>query len=40
VSLAPQTASHFVPYVFSLEEIQRLIRAAEQYEAFKVWPGV
>ena len=40
VSLAPQTASRYVPYVFSLEEIRRLIRAAEQYEAFKVWPGM
>ena len=29
VSLAPQTESHYVPYVFSLEEIRQLIKAAE-----------
>jgi integrase/recombinase XerD len=40
VSLAPQTTSRYVPYVFSLEEIRRLIRAAEQYPGLKVWPGV
>jgi integrase/recombinase XerD len=40
VSLAPQTASRYVPYVFSLEEIRRLIRAVEQYRGFKLWPGM
>ncbi len=40
VSLAPQTTSRYVPYVFSLEEIRRLIRAAEQYRGLKLWPGV
>lgn len=40
VSLAPQTASHYQPYVFSLEEICRLIRAAEQYGGYRVSAGM
>ncbi|MGH7121322.1 MAG: tyrosine-type recombinase/integrase [Acetobacteraceae bacterium] len=40
VSLAPQTASHYVPYVFSVDEIRRLIRAAERYQGHRFWPGM
>lgn len=40
VSLAPQTESRYVPYVFSLEEIRRLIRAAEQHQGRNFWPGM
>lgn len=40
VSLAPQTTSHYVPYVFSLEEVRRLIRAAEQYRGHRFWAGM
>ena len=40
VSLAPQTESHYVPYVFSLEEIRRLISAAEQHQGRNFWPGM
>jgi integrase/recombinase XerD len=38
VSLAPQTESHYVPYVFSIEEIRRLIKAAERYKGSNLWP--
>lgn len=40
VSMAPQTASHYQPYVFSLAEIRRLIRAAEQYRGKVFWPDM
>lgn len=40
VSLAPQTESHYVPYVFSLEEVRRLITAAEQHQGRNFWPGM
>lgn len=40
VSLAPQTESHYVPYVFSREEIRRLITAAEQHQGRNFWPGM
>jgi integrase len=40
VSLAPQTESHYVPYVFSLDEIGRLIKAAEQHQGRNFWPGM
>src|SRR5579883_947598 len=40
VSLAPQTESHYVPYVFSLEEIRRLVTAAEQHQGRNFWPGM
>jgi integrase/recombinase XerD len=40
VSLAPQTASYYQPYAFSLEEVRRLIRAAEQYRGRLFWPDM
>jgi integrase/recombinase XerD len=40
VSMAPQTASRYVPYVFSLEEIRRLVKAAERYHGLKFWPDM
>jgi len=40
VTLAPQTESHYVPYVFSPEEIRRLIKAAEQHQGRNFWPGM
>ena len=40
VSLAPQTESHYIPYVFSLEEIRRLITAAEHHHGRNFWPGM
>jgi len=40
VSLAPQTESRYVPYVFSLEEVRRLIKAAEQHQGRNFWPGM
>lgn len=40
VSLAPQTESHYIPYVFSLEEIRRLITAADHHHGRNFWPGM
>jgi len=40
ISLAPQTESHYVPYVFSREEIHRLVKAAEQHHGRNFWPGM
>ncbi len=40
VSLAPQTESHYVPYVFSREEIHRLVKAAEQHQGRNFWSGM
>lgn len=40
VSLAPQTASYYQPYVFSVEEVRRLILATEQYQGRVFWPGM
>lgn len=40
ISLAPQTESRYVPYVFSLEEVSRLIKAAEQHQGRNFWPGM
>jgi integrase/recombinase XerD len=39
-SLAPQTASYYQPYVFSLEEVRRIIDAAEQYRGRVFWPDM
>lgn len=40
VSLAPQTESHYAPYVFSHEEVRRLIKAAGQHQGRNFWPGM
>lgn len=39
VSLAPHVRSHYVPYIFSLDEIRRLIQAAEQPQGGRSWPA-
>jgi integrase/recombinase XerD len=40
VSLAPQTASHYVPYIFSVEEIRALVEAAGRHQGRNFWPGL
>lgn len=40
ITLAPQTESHYVPYVFSREEIRQLVKAAEQHRGHNFWPGM
>ncbi len=40
VTLAPQTESRHVTYVFSPEEIRRLIKAAQQHQGRNFWPGM
>lgn len=39
-SLAPQTESRFVPYVFSREEIRRIVVAARHHRGRNFWPGM
>lgn len=40
VSLAPQTESHYVPHVFSAEEIRALVEAAGRHQGRNFWPGL
>lgn len=40
VSMAPQTESRYVPYVFSPDEVRRLIKAAGQHRGHSFWPGM
>jgi site-specific recombinase XerD len=40
VTLAPQTESHFVPYVFSRDEIRQLVNATEGHRGRNFWPGM
>lgn len=40
VSLAPQTESHYVPYIFSQEEIRALVQAAARHQGRNFWPGM
>jgi site-specific recombinase XerD len=40
VRLAPQTESHYVPYVFSIEQIRALLRTAEHHEGRNFWSGL
>jgi len=38
--LAPHTESHFTPYVFSTDEIRRLVAAAGQHSGRNFWPAM
>jgi len=40
VSLAPQTESHYVPYIFSIEQIQAMVEAAGRHQGRNFWPGL
>lgn len=40
VSLAPQTESHYTPYIFSDEEIRALVKAAGRHQGRNFWPGL
>jgi site-specific recombinase XerD len=40
VSLAPQTESHYVPYIFSIGQIQAMVEAAGRHEGRNFWPGL
>jgi integrase/recombinase XerD len=40
VSLAPQTESHYVPYIFSIEQIEAMVEAAGRHEGRNFWPGL
>lgn len=40
VSLAPETESHYLPYIFSHEEIRALLRAALQHQGRNFWPAM
>jgi integrase/recombinase XerD len=40
VSLAPQTESHYVPHIFSAEEIRSLVGAAGRHQGRNFWPGL
>lgn len=39
-SLAPQTESQFVPYVFSQQEIRQIVAAARHHQGRNFWPGM
>lgn len=39
-SLAPQTESHYVPYIFSQEQIRALIQAAARHQGRNFWPAM
>jgi hypothetical protein len=38
VSLAPETEAHYLPYIFSEEEIRALLWAAALYRGRNFWP--
>jgi integrase/recombinase XerD len=40
VSLAPQTESHYVPYIFSIEQIRALVEVAGLHQGRNFWPGL
>ena len=40
VSLAPHTESHYMPHIFSLEEIRALVSAADHHQGRNFWPGL
>lgn len=40
VRLAPQTESHYVPHIFSAEEIRALVEAASRHQGRNFWPGL
>jgi integrase/recombinase XerD len=40
VSLAPQTESHYVPYIFSADDIRSLVQAAGRHQGRNFWPGL
>lgn len=40
VSLAPQTESHYVPYIFSVDDIRTLVQAAGHHQGKNFWPGL
>jgi site-specific recombinase XerD len=40
VSLAPETESHYLPHIFSEEEIHALLRAAALHQGRNFWPAM
>jgi integrase/recombinase XerD len=40
VSLAPRTESHFVPFIFSIEQIRTLVEDAGRHQGRNFWPGL
>jgi site-specific recombinase XerD len=40
VSLAPQTESHYVPHIFSIQEIRALVEAGGRHQGRNFWPGL
>jgi site-specific recombinase XerD len=40
VSLAPQTESHYVPYIFSIEQIRAMVEAAGRHQGRNFWSGL
>ena len=40
VSGAPQTESHYVPYIFSIGQIQAMVEAAGRHQGRNFWPGL
>ena len=40
VSLAPQTEAHYVPYIFSIEQIRAMVEAAGRHQGRNFWPGL
>jgi site-specific recombinase XerD len=40
VRLAPHTESHYIPYIFSLQEIRALLDAADRHHGRNFWPGL
>jgi integrase/recombinase XerD len=40
LNLAPQTVSHYVPHIFSAEEIRALVEAASRHQGRNFWPGL
>ena len=40
VSLAPQTESHYAPYIFSIEQIRAMLEAAGRHQGRNFWPGL
>jgi len=40
VRLAPETESHYAPYIFSVEQIRALLKAAGRHQGRNFWPGL
>lgn len=40
VRLAPYTESHYIPYIFSLQEIRALLEAVGHHQGRNFWPGL